>query len=144
MRPWLISAASFRAPCEHAHGPWAGADIAALGGLCAKEVTMGDAKTVPWPSAKELKRADERAAAANDALDRLSIGVSRQYRAYMSGEGKLASLSVEEYGRFVLYLESMELAIGSAMSSIERMKANLDEIRWEVVGDLEKAGVGGS
>ena len=101
---------------------------------------MGDTKTVPWPSAKELKRADARAAAANDALDRLSIDVSREYTAYMGGEVKPAPLSVEDYGRLVLYLESMELSIGSAMSSIERMRANLDEVLWEVV-DLEEADV---
>jgi hypothetical protein len=101
---------------------------------------MSATKTVPWPSAEDLRRADEQAAAANNALDRLRATCREQYRAYMAGDGKPAPLSVEEYGRLLLYLESMELSVDSAMSSIKSMRENLDEVVWEVV-DLEKAGI---
>jgi hypothetical protein len=102
---------------------------------------MSATRTAPWPSAKELKQADVRVAAAGHCLDKLSFSFSDQYSAYMeSGEAKPSPLTVEEYGRLVLYLESMELSLGSAMRSIESMKANLDEVLWEAV-DLEKAGI---
>src|SRR5262245_66217469 len=40
MRPCLIVAGSFRVTCQDAHGPWAGATIAALGGRCAERREM--------------------------------------------------------------------------------------------------------
>lgn len=89
-----------------------------------------------WPTPEELLSADRRVHSGTDALGELSFLFADVHEKYMGGDGKPPPLSIEEYGRIALYFESIELSLGSATDTLERMRSRLDDVCWEVV-DLE-------
>ena len=92
-----------------------------------------------WPNLADLRAVDRVVAEANAPVNELAIVVSDRYRAYMEKDaGVKVPLSVEGYGALMLYLDSLDLALGSAAGDVKQIQKHVEAILWEAV-DLDGA-----
>lgn len=94
--------------------------------------------TAAFPSTDEMRSVDKTVNDAQYAVERLAWAVRGYVDPFDKDSPKPKALSTAQYGAVVLYLDSMRLALGSALDSIKLAEERLDEVVWEAV-DLDGA-----